>query len=70
LFAKDNGLADIFEIASQARDWLVSNGRVVLEIGHRQGAAVSAELTSLGYGDIEIRTDLAGRDRIATAIFR
>lgn len=70
LFAKDNGLADIFEIAGQARDWLVVNGRLVLEIGHRQGFAVAEELANLGYENVEVRTDLAGRDRIATATFR
>ena len=70
LFAKNDGLADIFAIANQARDWLVGNGRLVLEIGHRQGAAVAGELARLGYDNVEIRPDLAGRDRIATATFR
>lgn len=68
LFSSGNGLADIFAIAAQSRVWLSPGGRVVFEIGHRQGGAVRAELERLGYTDVEVKTDLAGCDRIATAI--
>lgn len=67
LFADDEGLADIFTIAAQAREWLVKSGWLVVEIGHRQGAIVTNELTRLGYANVSVRPDLAGRDRIATA---
>lgn len=67
LYAANDGLADIVAIATQAREWLASAGRLVVEIGHRQGPAVAAELTRLGYLSVEIRPDLAGRDRIAIA---
>ena len=67
LFASDNGLADIVTIATETRDYLVPGGCLVIEIGHRQGAAAADELGRLGWTDIAITPDLAGRDRIATA---
>ena len=70
LFAGNDGLADVFEIAVQAREWLAPFGCVVIEIGHTQGAAVRTELVRLGYGDVDIRRDLAGRDRIAVGQLR
>lgn len=68
LFSARDGLADIFAIATEARDWLAPGGQLVLEIGHRQGAAVHAELERLGYASVTVKTDLAGRDRIAMAV--
>jgi release factor glutamine methyltransferase len=65
LFADADGLADIFAIARQSREWLDKDGSLVIEIGHRQGSTVRSELEQLGYVDVEIRTDLAGRDRMA-----
>ena len=67
LFANNNGLADIFAVAAQSREWLAQHGWLVIEIGHRQGSAVRTELEHLGYVEIEIRADLAGRDRIVIA---
>jgi methylase of polypeptide subunit release factors len=40
---------------------------VVLEIGHRQGHAVRALLEAARLTDVEVRPDLAGRERIAVA---
>jgi release factor glutamine methyltransferase len=67
LFASNDGLADIETIVAQARDWLVEGGWLVLEIGHRQGDAVRRIFVERGYVDVEIRRDLAQRDRIAIA---
>jgi methylase of polypeptide subunit release factors len=39
----------------------------VLEIGADQGPAVERLLVEAGYADVEIRPDLAGRDRVAIA---
>jgi methylase of polypeptide subunit release factors len=39
----------------------------VLEIGADQGPAVERLLVAAGYVDVEIRPDLAGRDRVAVA---
>ena len=39
-------------------------GWLVLEIGADQGPAVADLFTDLGYRDVEIRPDLADRDRV------
>jgi release factor glutamine methyltransferase len=67
LYAGVDGLDDIRAIAADAPRWLRRGGSLVLEIGHRQGPAVSEILTVAGLADVEIRKDLAGLDRIAVA---
>jgi release factor glutamine methyltransferase len=67
LFADDDGLAALREVASRAPEWLRSGGWLVLEIGHRQGDAVRSMLGDAGLRDVEIRRDLAGRERVAVA---
>ena len=70
LFAGSDGLDDIRRIVADAPSWLRPGGALVLEIGHRQGAVVAGLLEAAGLVDIEIRPDLAGRDRIALATAR
>ena len=67
LFAGSDGLDAYREIIAQAGEWLVTDGWLVLEIGHQQGDAVHELLTQNNFTQIEIRQDLAGRDRIALA---
>ena len=67
LFAEDHGLAHVRTVVSQAPAWLRIGGALVLEIGHRQGDAVRRLLADARLRDIEVRRDLAGRDRIALA---
>jgi release factor glutamine methyltransferase len=67
LFSGHDGLADIRHLIDHARSWLRPGGVLLLEIGYRQGDEVRRLLADAGYGDIEIRQDLAGRDRIAYA---
>jgi len=67
LFAGSDGLDAFREIIGQAGYWLVSSGWLVLEIGYQQGDAVRDLLTQNNFKQIEIRQDLAGRDRIAIA---
>ncbi len=67
LFAGSDGLDAYREIISHADEWLVTNGWIVLEIGHQQGDAVRKLLAQNSFKQIEIRKDLAGRDRIALA---
>ena len=67
LYASDNGLADIREVISGAPTWLANNDWLALEIGYRQGDAVRALLENAGLVHVDIRRDLAGRDRIALA---
>ncbi len=67
LFADDHGLAHVHEIAVGAAEWLRPGGRLILEIGTGQGAAVARVLADAGLDEVEVRPDLAGHDRIASA---
>jgi release factor glutamine methyltransferase len=67
LFGSDDGLAVVRRLADVAFDWLRPGGRLVLEIGHEQGAEVEAILGAAGYVDAHTYPDLAGRDRIVDA---
>jgi release factor glutamine methyltransferase len=67
LFAPNNGMADIEAVVLGASEWLSVGGWLILEIGYQQGEAVSEVLGAAHLVDIEIRKDLAGRDRIALA---
>jgi release factor glutamine methyltransferase len=67
LFAGDDGLDDVRRIVAGAPRWLAPGGWLVLEIGHRQGEPVASLLRAAGVVDVEVRPDLAGRDRIALA---
>jgi release factor glutamine methyltransferase len=51
-------------IAREARAVLRPPGRLVLECGDGQAAALAAELRALGYEDIRATPDLAGHDRV------
>jgi release factor glutamine methyltransferase len=70
LFAGPDGLDAIRAIAATAPRWIRPGGWLVLEIGADQGAAVAALLAAGAYEAVEIRPDLAGRDRVAVARVR
>lgn len=65
LFAGEDGLDAIRVLVAGAPAHLAEDGWLVLEIGAGQGPAVRSLLEQAGYGDVEIRADLAGHDRIA-----
>ena len=67
LLSGPDGLDDIRVIVAGAPSRLVPGGWLVLEIGADQGAAVRSLLDAGGFEAVEIRPDLAGRDRIAVA---
>jgi len=67
LFAGPEGLDAIRTIAGAAPGRLRSGGALVLEIGADQGPAVESVLVAAGFCGVEIRPDLAGRDRVAVA---
>lgn len=62
-----DGLAVIRPLIAQAALVLKPGGRIFLEIGDEQGAAVAGLLKSQGFMDVAIRQDLAGKPRFATA---
>jgi methylase of polypeptide subunit release factors len=51
-------------VASEARNLLRPDGRLVLECGDGQAAGLAEALRSLGYADVLETQDLAGRDRV------
>ena len=62
-----DGLAAYRAIAAGAAAHLTATGRILLEIGPTQGAAVVALLKKHGLGAIRILPDLDGRDRVIVA---
>jgi release factor glutamine methyltransferase len=70
LFAGPDGLDAIRAIAATAPRWIRAGGWLVLEIGADQGAAVAELFAAGAYEAVEIRPDLAGRDRVAVACVR
>lgn len=63
-----DGLAAYRAIAAGARDRLVPKGRLLVEIGWRQGAAVAAIFREAGLEEVSVQPDLDGRDRVIGAI--
>jgi len=62
-----DGLAPYRILAAQADAWLTEGGRIVLEIGHDQGAAVSELFLEAGFEDVSVHRDLVGLDRVVVA---
>jgi len=65
LFAENDGMSAHEQIVAQAQEWLGPGGWLVLEIGHDQGDKVRALLSRNGFKNVQIRQDLAHRDRVA-----
>ena len=59
-----DGLADIRRICSEAAAHLSAGGRLMLEHGYQQAAAVAAELAANKFGAIESRRDYGGHQRV------
>ncbi|RKF15079.1 peptide chain release factor N(5)-glutamine methyltransferase [Roseovarius spongiae] len=62
-----DGLSAYRALARGAGAHLASGGWVMLEIGHAQGADVTALLEAAGLRDVTILPDLDGRDRVVRA---
>lgn len=63
-----DGLEFYRRIAEQAVTRLAPNGRLFLEIGCEQAAAVAEILQKQGYREVQVFQDLAGKDRIVQCI--
>lgn len=63
-----DGLAPYRIIAAQASAHLTPEGRVMVEIGWKQGAAVKAIFASAGWRDLRLIRDMEGRDRVLSAL--
>jgi release factor glutamine methyltransferase len=62
-----DGVAPYRVIAAEAARWLAPGGRVLVEIGHDQGAAVRELFLAAGFTDIHLYRDLNGLDRVVEA---
>ncbi len=69
LVAADDGYADLFTIADRARSRLKPGAMLLLEHGAEQADRLAQKLAGLGYTAIECHKDLAGLDRVTTAIW-
>ncbi|MGH9059742.1 MAG: peptide chain release factor N(5)-glutamine methyltransferase [Acidimicrobiales bacterium] len=67
LEAGAGGLEDLSAILSEAPRWLAPGGVIVIEIAPHQAAEARALATGAGLVDVDIRPDLAGRDRALVA---
>ena len=64
LDGKEDGLYFYRKIVKECRKYLTEKGKILFEIGHDQGAAVSEMLTYAGFSEVKVVKDLAGNDRV------
>lgn len=64
LDGKEDGLHFYRKIVKECKNYLNPNGKILFEIGHDQGEAVSEMLTYAGFSDVRVVKDLAGNDRV------
>lgn len=62
-----DGLAPYRIIAAQSAACLEPGGQLLVEIGHDQGAAVTALLVDAGFDAVRVHPDLNGLDRVVSA---
>ena len=58
-----SGLETYFKIINKCKMLLKNNGKIILEIGHKQGKELSRYLNLNGFNQTKIYTDLYGKDR-------
>lgn len=66
LIATENGLRDIIDITKNAKNYLISNGQLLLEHGYNQAQDVQIILRNMGFTNVCTYHDLAGQPRITT----
>ena len=67
LFAANGGLARYEVLVRDARAVLEPGGWLVLELDANRAAPVAAMATAAGYESVQVKQDLAGRDRVLVA---
>lgn len=70
LLAEQDGLYFYRILAQESPKRLKKGGRIYMEIGCGQGAAVCDMFVQAGFTDVRIRKDLAGLDRVVCALWR
>jgi release factor glutamine methyltransferase len=61
------GLADVEAVLEEARRWLRRPGAVVVELAPAQAGAAADRARQLGYDEVRVEPDLAGRPRALVA---
>ena len=67
LFAGPTGLEAIDVLLTEATEWLDAAGTLVLELAPHQAEPAAELARTLGYAEVLVRQDLAGRDRALVA---
>ncbi|NJD19558.1 MAG: peptide chain release factor N(5)-glutamine methyltransferase [Gemmatimonadetes bacterium] len=68
LFAGPDGMAVLRALVAEAARLIVPGGLLALEVGAGQVGLVVADIEAAGgYGDVRVRRDLAGRERVVLA---
>ena len=70
LDGKEDGLFFYRRIADEGGRYLLPGGRLYLEIGSDQAGAVSELLWDAGFQEIDVTKDLAGNDRVVSAVWK
>ena len=63
LFGGCSGLEIFFKVLKKSNKLLKTNGKLILEIGYRQGKELKKYLKLNGFNQIKIYKDLSGKDR-------
>lgn len=67
----DDGLKFYGRLAREGLEWLKAGGLLAVEVGYGQSQKVKALLESTGcYGDVTVHKDLAGIERVVSAMRR
>ena len=67
LVAGERGTEAVEHIIDSAGDWIRPGGALVLEMAPHQTGVMAQRAQSAGYIEVEVITDLAGRDRVLRA---
>lgn len=63
-----DGLETARRIAAGAREWLAPGGGLAMELDETRVARMAEELAAGGWADARVTRDLAGRDRVVSAV--
>lgn len=69
LDGKEDGLYFYRKIIEESKGSLNSGGKLIFEIGHDQGAAVSTYMMEQGFHHVRVKKDLAGLDRVVLGVY-
>lgn len=69
LDGREDGLYFYRKIIAGSTSYLKQGGRLLFEIGHDQAVDVTALMEMHGFGQIQVKKDLAGLDRVVSGVY-